>query len=850
MSNERPQPEKPTACAVGYLDTCPPEELEPVARALEGDLRVSEPVAFPRGTLLPDGRLDLCKQRIGPQGAARIADALRGNTFVSALLLGADGLMDDGATAIAERVAASPSIETLFMGCNQIGPDGVKGVVDALGPGSHLRALWIKRNPIGDAGVEALCRWLDGNEKLRTLDLVQCGLRARHVEPLVDALVRSGVQRVYLGGNRLGPSAGRMLRPLLTKLNALYLSAAHLGDDGLRGLLAGVEAVSLRVLALGSNGISDSGLRSLIELARRNPQLANIELYDTPSAWVVDAPSNTLGDQAATLQVLLADREPAQTDDRDDVRAIRSVYRVSAKGSAETAKSSPAPDPSGERDEEALELPEIDAQEVERAVALLQTLREYPQLFEQDKDALQPLRAEVNRVVAAIQKNRRRDKKKRARADSRRDRAAARRDVRKRRSRDRVRIAQTGLRKSRNDGLPPPDQGAPTGPPHSPPPAIGGGDDRLETGRHCYICKADYARLDAFYDALCPACAAFSHEKRAQSADLDGRTAVVTGGRIKIGLQIALKLLRAGADVVITTRFPVNAELRLRKEPDFEAWSDRVEIHGLDLRHLRGVERFCETLRAERDALDILINNASQTVRRPPAYYEHLMEIERAGQDEVTRLSPHRHHVIGGEAMLAAELAQANVLPGDERFDLDAFPPGQRALDGQQLDRRAVNSWAMRIGEVPTLEAAEVHYVNALGPFALLSGLLPLLRASRAPRRYVVNVSAMEGKFDYPAKQGNHPHTNMAKAASNMLTRTIAADLAVEHIYVNSVDTGWITNEQPLQITERMREQHNFEPPLDEVDGAARVLDPVFATELGADPVFGAFLKDYRKVTW
>ncbi|MGZ3455043.1 MAG: SDR family NAD(P)-dependent oxidoreductase, partial [Polyangiales bacterium] len=364
--------------------------------------------------------------------------------------------------------------------------------------------------------------------------------------------------------------------------------------------------------------------------------------------------------------------------------------------------------------------------------------------------------------------------------------------------------------------------------------------------RDCYVCKAAYVEVDAFYDSLCPACARENVAKRAQIADLRGRRAVVTGGRVKIGFQIALSLLRGGASVELTTRFPCDAALRYAREPDFESFADRLQIHGLDLRDLGAVERFTHAITQRRHDVDILVNNAAQTVRRPPAFFRHLLEVESAGPEAlpagvgrvVAPIVHHRH----------AQLSQLPLLPGDTN-DAD-FPPGELDANGQQIDKRALNSWALLVDEVDRRELVEVHHVNAFAPFVLVSRLLPHMLASPHAARFVVNVSAMEGKFDYRQKRPNHPHTNMAKASLNMLTRTSGPTLAQWGIYMTSVDTGWITNEQPLMVAERMAEVYGFTLPLTEADGAARVLDPVLSAVNGAPPQHSVFLKDYRVTSW
>jgi NAD(P)-dependent dehydrogenase (short-subunit alcohol dehydrogenase family) len=379
--------------------------------------------------------------------------------------------------------------------------------------------------------------------------------------------------------------------------------------------------------------------------------------------------------------------------------------------------------------------------------------------------------------------------------------------------------------------------------------------------RDCYVCKQPFRRLHHFYDSLCPACAALNWEKRHQTADLRGRVALVTGGRIKIGYQAALMLLRAGAAVVATTRFPNDAAARYAREPDYAEWRDRLQLHGLDLRHVPSVELFASHLDATLPRLDVLVNNAAQTVRRPPGFYRHLALAEGEPPPAAARplLRAHRELTAAlaapGDASRAAglvdsaHLSQLALAPGDAQADA-YFPPGAYDLDDQQVDERTDNSWRLGVGDVPTVELLEVHLVNAIAPFILLSRLRPLLARDRTDAKHVINVSAMEAQFARRKKTDRHPHTNMAKASLNMLTRTAAADLAAEGVFMNSVDTGWITDEDPLVHVERKQQVHDFHPPLDAVDGAARVLDPLFTgLRTGRHP-FGVFFKDYQPVEW
>jgi NAD(P)-dependent dehydrogenase (short-subunit alcohol dehydrogenase family) len=396
--------------------------------------------------------------------------------------------------------------------------------------------------------------------------------------------------------------------------------------------------------------------------------------------------------------------------------------------------------------------------------------------------------------------------------------------------------------------------------------------------RACYVCKADYRQVHFFYDSMCPPCAALNYDKRHQTARLDDQVVLITGARLKIGYHTSLMLLRAGARVIATTRFPKDAAVRYAREPDFASFHDRLQIHGLDLRHAPSVELFTRYLSETAGRLDHIINNAAQTVRRPPAFYAHLLPRERTPLDA---LPPSARGLLAAHLRLTTELgyegespaeSQAGVVrwhgdaaaaglvdsagmsqvpcaPGDLEAD-EAFPAGEVDPDLQQIDRRTLNSWRLPLSEVSTPELLEVHLVNAVAPFILNSKLKPLMLRQRTFQKHIVNVSAMEAQFSRHKKTDKHPHTNMAKAALNMMTRTSAVDYAQDGIYMNSVDTGWVTDEDPLHHVVRKQDVHDFHPPLDVVDGAARVCDPIFSHLRTGQPMWGLFLKDYRPTDW
>jgi NAD(P)-dependent dehydrogenase (short-subunit alcohol dehydrogenase family) len=449
--------------------------------------------------------------------------------------------------------------------------------------------------------------------------------------------------------------------------------------------------------------------------------------------------------------------------------------------------------------------------------------------------------------------------------------------------------------------------------------------------RSCYVCKVRFRELHHFYDQLCETCAKFNWEKRHQTADLTGKVAIVTGSRVKIGFQTCLKLLKAGATVVATTRFPNAAAAAYRAEPDFHEFADRLHIYGLDLRDVTGLEAFTRFLKLKySNGIDILINNACQTVRRPRGYYIPMMqkeqelwkerddahktlldgcaEFERVRrrlvvnqkrqarleaddtatpmiqmvmeQDDTAATTIHEEleesHANGtvvvntvnedhkSEATPfettgvshSAAMSQMVILPEDVGVSDSVLPEGLSDINGQQLDLRTTNSWLLKIEEVSTPEIMECMFINAIAPFVLNSRLKPLMafpNNDSRPDRFIINVSAMEGKF-YRYKMPNHPHTNMAKAALNMMTRTSAEDLSEKHrIFMNAVDTGWINDENPLERASKTAKTSHFQTPIDEIDAAARILDPIFtgiAAGRDGEKLSGMFLKDFKDTEW
>jgi NAD(P)-dependent dehydrogenase (short-subunit alcohol dehydrogenase family) len=374
----------------------------------------------------------------------------------------------------------------------------------------------------------------------------------------------------------------------------------------------------------------------------------------------------------------------------------------------------------------------------------------------------------------------------------------------------------------------------------------------------CYICHSKINESHFHYSQMCVSCGNMNYKKRTEFSNLDKYIALVTGGRIKIGFQTSLKLLRSGAFVIITTRFPIDAVIRYSKEDDFNNWKDRLNIYKIDFRNLLQVEKFVNFLNANYAYLDLIINNAAQTVQRPAEYYEHTMQIE---QSELRLLPTSLKKLIVNDRtefefikfqktidsinFIEQGICQKALSENNDTF----FPEGMKDNEGLQLDLRKHNSWISKADEISLIELLEVQLVNVTAPFVFNTRLKKLLMKSPHRQKFIINVSAMEGKFSRVNKNHFHPHTNMAKAALNMFTRTSAQDYVKDGIYMNSVDTGWITDENPHQIKMKNLEKR-IKPPLDDIDGAARVCGPIIHGLNTNYYSYGKFFKNYSFSNW
>ena len=351
--------------------------------------------------------------------------------------------------------------------------------------------------------------------------------------------------------------------------------------------------------------------------------------------------------------------------------------------------------------------------------------------------------------------------------------------------------------------------------------------------------------------------------KRTELADLRGRVALLTGGRVKIGYQAGLKLLRAGAEADRDDAVSARFGQRYAQEPDFGEWGHR--LRDFWARFAPYSERggvLPASWSATRPRLDFIINNACQTVRRPPEFYAHMMEGEtrRAADmpETIRRLLGEYEGLRSDEAMpqfarrsqRCRRIIAGAVAGGGLLRQRASVSRGRSDQDLQQVDLRGRNSWRLLMAEVPSVELLEVHLINAMAPFIINARLKPLMMRTPERDKHIVNVSAVEGQFYRNWKTTRHPHTNMAKAALNMMTRTSATDYHGDGIHMNSVDTGWVTDEDPVEIAARKTVEQRFHPPLDIVDGAARILDPIISGISTGEHVWGQFLKDYRPTDW
>ena len=399
--------------------------------------------------------------------------------------------------------------------------------------------------------------------------------------------------------------------------------------------------------------------------------------------------------------------------------------------------------------------------------------------------------------------------------------------------------------------------------------------------KNCYICKEKFGldNIHSFYGNLCKKCGDYNYSFRTMKLDFTGRIAIVTGGRVKIGYYIATKLLSYGAKVLITSRFPKDALFKFQKDPDYEKWKNNLVVYPIDFRIFESTIKFVQFINDNFPHVDILINNAAQTIRRTASYYKYLLPIETKNLNKEDDKKIIKNDYINLQKQLKQENQNQNqnslislmdnkskeykeilplsVIASQIRIMEEKSQPNVTVMgsDDQPYDfSKGKNSWNFEFDEIPFQEFTEVQIINTWTPYYLCVKLKPLMMASPFPDKYIVNVTSVEGIFNH-FKKSVHVHTNMAKAALNMFTRTCGNYLKDIGIYMTCVDTGWVSpmNEMNSLLDDNKKNSYENEfvnVPLDELDGAMRVLHPIIEGIKNKNYLFGILLKDYIKSPW
>ena len=387
-------------------------------------------------------------------------------------------------------------------------------------------------------------------------------------------------------------------------------------------------------------------------------------------------------------------------------------------------------------------------------------------------------------------------------------------------------------------------------------------DNNMNYFRECYCCKINIVKknMHFFYSNLCQKCGDLNYSYRTLNIDLTGRIALVTGGRIKIGFEIAKKLLDFGCKVIITTRFPKDALLKFKEDKNYSKWSNNLIIYPIDFRLFKSTLKFVDYLLNNFSHLDFLINNAAQTIRRPTSYYKYLLPIEstkisnedenRIVRNDFDLIQNNNNNLINESLPLSVFASQIKLLKENEQPEEILMGNDKQPHDFTS----GKNSWKLELDEVPFEEFIEVQLINAWTPYYLNCKLKPLLEKSPFNDKYIVNVTAMEGVFN-TFKSSTHPHTNMAKAALNMMTRTCGEYYKKFNIYMTAVDTGWVSSMREINNLFSDKQDNNFEEvfcnvPLDCLDGAMRVLQPIIEGVKNKKYFYGVLLKDYKEFHW
>lgn len=381
----------------------------------------------------------------------------------------------------------------------------------------------------------------------------------------------------------------------------------------------------------------------------------------------------------------------------------------------------------------------------------------------------------------------------------------------------------------------------------------------------CHICHSQFQEVHHHYYSLCPPCADLNFEQRHVIADLSSKVSLVTGGRVKIGFEIAKKLLRCGSKVIVTTRFPEDCLRRFEIVKDYNSWKENLIIVYLDLINFHQVLQFVKWVEKNFSRLDILILNAAQTVSKEKIFYQSVMQDYEKTDHVIEYNSRSNLYLESSKALAFNSLtfdSQPNhmllgSLPVMELENNEDHSKNQELQmmnleldeDHQIKEYRVNNTWNERLDNFNMKDFLSILAINLFSPACLVQLLTPLLKKPSSVKTeetkedysFVILVSAVEGMFKINTKSSGHPHTNAAKAGLNMFTRTSGADYKSRfNILINSVDTGFITVET-LNST-------NFVPPLDNKDGMARVLHPIFECINKNNVIYGSMLKNYKQV--
>ena len=420
--------------------------------------------------------------------------------------------------------------------------------------------------------------------------------------------------------------------------------------------------------------------------------------------------------------------------------------------------------------------------------------------------------------------------------------------------------------------------------------------------KSCYICKQRLGldNINKFYGTLCNKCGDYNYSFRTMELDFKGRIAIVTGGRVKIGYYIVKKLLSYGCKVITTSRFPNDALSRFKEDPDYDIFKNNLIIYPIDFRIFQSTVKFVNYIKDNCSHIDFLINNAAQTVRRNTEYYEYLLPIElkKLNKEDDNKIIKNDYlelkkniseDLIKEESFELSDDQKNEMTKKYERREIlnslaalikNKDPENEEILplsviasqikimeekeqskiyimggDGQPYDfTKGKNSWNLELDEISFQEFTEVQIINAWTPYYLCAKLKPMMMKSPFQDKYIVNVTAVEGIFNH-FKRTTHVHTNMAKAALNMLTRTCGKYLEKDKIYMTCVDTGWVShmNEMTKVIEGENKDYSENEManvPLDELDGAMRVLHPIIEGIKNKNYMYGILLKDYVKSKW